>query len=62
MRYIVTVIWAFLLSMMTEFVLASMLYVSFNFTRGLVLTVAISFFVFLIPLLMPKDSEIYDLK
>ncbi|EUJ25389.1 hypothetical protein MFLO_15458 [Listeria floridensis FSL S10-1187] len=62
MRYIVTVFWVFLLSMMAEFVLSSMLSVPFSMTTGLVLTVGISFFVLIIPVLMPKDSEIYDMK
>ncbi|WP_099222044.1 YjzD family protein [Listeria costaricensis] len=62
MRYIVTVIWVFFLSMMAEFVLSSMLYVPFDFTRGIILTVGISIFMIIIPLLMPKDSEIYDIK
>ncbi|EPC4735794.1 DUF2929 family protein, partial [Listeria monocytogenes] len=32
MRYVVTVFWVFLLSLMAEFVLSSMLYVSFDMT------------------------------
>ncbi|WP_167630183.1 YjzD family protein [Listeria valentina] len=62
MRYIVTVVWVFFLSMMAEFVLSSMLSVPFSLTTGLILTVGISVFVLIIPALMPKDSEIYDIK
>lgn len=62
MRYVVTVFWVFLLSLMTEFVLSSMLYVSFDMTRAIILTVGLSFFIILITFLMPKDSEVYDFK
>ncbi len=62
MRYVVTVVWVFLLSLMAEFVLSSMLYVSFDMTRAIILTVGLSFFVILITFLMPKDSEVYDFK
>ncbi len=62
MRYVVTVIWVFLLSLMAEFVLSSMLYVSFDMTRAIILTVGLSFFIILITFLMPKDSEVYDFK
>lgn len=62
MRYVVTVFWVFLLSLMAEFVLSSMLYVSFDMTRAIILTVGLSFFIILITFLMPKDSEVYDFK
>lgn len=62
MRYVVTVVWVFLLSLMAEFVLSSMLYVSFDMTRAIILTVGLSFFIILITFLMPKDSEVYDFK
>lgn len=62
MRYVVTVVWVFLLSLMAEFVLSSMLYVSFDITRAIILTVGLSFFIILITFLMPKDSEVYDFK
>lgn len=62
MRYVVTVFWVFLLSLMAEFVLSSMLYVSFDITRAIILTVGLSFFIILITFLMPKDSEVYDFK
>lgn len=62
MRYVVTVVWIFLLSLMAEFVLSSMLYVSFDMTRAIILTVGLSFFIILITFLMPKDSEVYDFK
>lgn len=62
MRYVVTVVWVFLLSLMAEFVLSSMLYVSFDMTRAIILTVGLSFFIILITFLMPKDSEGYDFK
>lgn len=62
MRYVVTVVWVFLLSLMAEFVLSSMLYVSFDMTRAIILTVELSFFIILITFLMPKDSEVYDFK
>ncbi|EAG5116444.1 DUF2929 family protein, partial [Listeria monocytogenes] len=45
MRYVVTVVWVFLLSLMAEFVLSSMLYVSFDMTRAIILTVGLSFFI-----------------
>lgn len=62
MRYVVTVVWVFLFSLMAEFVLSSMLYVSFDMTRAIILTVGLSFFIILITFLMPKDSEVYDFK
>lgn len=62
MRYVVTVFWVFLLSLMAEFVLSSTLYVSFDMTRAIILTVGLSFFIILITFLMPKDSEVYDFK
>lgn len=62
MRYVVIVVWVFLLSLMAEFVLSSMLYVSFDMTRAIILTVGLSFFIILITFLMPKDSEVYDFK
>lgn len=62
MRYVVTVFWVFLLSLMAEFVLSSMLYVSFDMTRAIILTVGLSIFIILITFLMPKDSEVYDFK
>ncbi|HAA5159390.1 TPA_asm: DUF2929 domain-containing protein [Listeria monocytogenes] len=62
MRYVVTVFWVFLLSLMAEFVLSSMLYVSFDMTQAIILTVGLSFFIILITFLMPKDSEVYDFK
>lgn len=62
MRYVVTVVWVFLLSLMAEYVLSSMLYVSFDMTRAIILTVGLSFFIILITFLMPKDSEVYDFK
>ncbi len=62
MRYVVTVFWIFVLSLMAEFVLSSMLYVPFDMTRALVLGVGLSFFIILITFLMPKDSEVYDFK
>lgn len=62
MRYVVTIFWVFLLSLMAEFVLSSMLYVSFDMTRAIILTVGLSFFIILITFLMPKDSEVYDFK
>lgn len=62
MRYVVTVFWIFVLSLMAEFVLSSMLYVSFDMIRALVLGVGMSFFIILITFLMPKDSEVYDFK
>ncbi|EJE1205229.1 YjzD family protein [Listeria monocytogenes] len=62
MRYVVTVVWVFLLSLMAEFVLSSMLYVSFDMTRAIILTVGLSFFIILITFLMHKDSEVYDFK
>lgn len=62
MRYVVTVVWVFLLSLMAEFVLSSMLYVSFDMTRAIILTIGLSFFIILITFLMPKDSEVYDFK
>lgn len=62
MRYVVTVFWVFLLSLMAEFVLSSMLYVSSDMTRAIILTVGLSFFIILITFLMPKDSEVYDFK
>lgn len=62
MRYVVTVFWVFLLSLMAEFVLSSMLYVSFDMMRAIILTVGLSFFIILITFLMPKDSEVYDFK
>lgn len=62
MRYVVTVVWVFLLSLMAEFVLSSMLYVSIDMTRAIILTVGLSFFIILITFLMPKDSEVYDFK
>ncbi len=62
MRYVVTVVWVFLLSLMAEFVLSSMLYVSFDMTRAIILTVGLSFFIILITFSMPKDSEVYDFK
>lgn len=62
MRYVVTVFWVFLLSLMAEFVLSSMLYVSFDMTRAIILTVGLSFFIILITFLMPKDGEVYDFK
>lgn len=62
MRYVVTVVWVFLLSLMAEFVLSSMLYVSFDMTRAIILTVGLSFFIILITFLMPKDSGVYDFK
>ncbi len=62
MRYVVTVFWIFVLSLMAEFVLSSMLYVSFDMTRALVLGGGLSFFIILITFLMPKDSEVYDFK
>lgn len=52
----------YLLSLMAEFVLSSMLYVSFDMTRAIILTVGLSFFIILITFLMPKDSEVYDFK
>ncbi|WP_353954076.1 DUF2929 family protein [Capnocytophaga ochracea] len=36
MRYVVTVFWIFVLSLMAEFVLSSMLYVPFDMIRALV--------------------------
>ncbi|EFI82926.1 Protein of uncharacterised function (DUF2929) [Listeria grayi] len=62
MRYIVTIFWVFLLSLMAEFVLSSMLSVPFSFSRGLIITVAVSVLVIVLTLVMPKDNETYDFK
>ncbi|EUJ47957.1 YjzD family protein [Paenilisteria rocourtiae] len=62
MRYIITFIWVFILAQMSEYVAASVMAATYDFTMGTIMAVAISIAIFLIPVLMPKESETYDIK
>ncbi|AQY51861.1 hypothetical protein PWEIH_03216 [Listeria weihenstephanensis FSL R9-0317] len=62
MRYIVTFFWVFILAQMSEYVAASVIATTYDFTMGTIMAVAISIAIFIIPVLMPKESETYDIK
>ena len=53
MRYLWTLIWTFLLVQMLVYVGGSMLGVGYSLDTGIVLTVAVTILIYIVPLILP---------